>query len=348
MKIYLKFYKSRVGNARVSLDKPVIIQDLLGNIKSELSRKHAEPLSEFSELYFWDLGKLASGQIQVGDKLYIVTSNDMYVGTIDVHIKDFQGGIGDAIGWARQFKKAWDNPIGFKEIRHSAITPQLREKVDDAITTGTQVAPSFKLLRGEIDSEALTSSVRIAEPPLSEKNPIQSDIPEDKPLRAPSGPSQDVATGVANPISPKDSKLTILQSQILLVSMADHHSEREHESLVERFFEYLGYEYPTDIKYRVGHIDILINANSPNSMVVEVKRDWTLSKSDADVVNQAYRYATNKGSRFVVITNGDYYAFYDRLRGLSITENFDFAIKVSELSNQQQQLLLKYRKTSLT
>ena len=341
MKTYLKFYKSRVGNARISLDKPVVIQNLFANIKGELSRKHAEPLAEYTQLYFWDLGKQASSQIQIGDKLYIVTSNDLYVGVIDVHIKDFQGGTGDAIGWARQFKKAWDNPIGFKEIRHSEITPHLRHNIDDAIAAGARVAPSFILLRGSIENEPLSPGGAFSEPAPTEPE-IEITPPETLPE-----PPPIMGTGVGKPEVPQDLKLNTLQSQILLVSQATHHSEREHESLVERFFEYLGYEYPTDIKYRVGHIDILVNPDSENRLVVEVKRDWNLSKSDSDVVNQAYRYATNNGSRFVVITNGDYYAFYDRLRGLSITENFDFDIRVSQLGSREVRLLLKYRKNSL-
>ena len=82
-------------------------------------------------------------------------------------------------------------------------------------------------------------------------------------------------------------------------------------------------------------------------MVVEVKRNWDLSKKDKEVIDQAFRYATNHESRFVIISKGDYYAFYDRLRGLSIDDNFDFDLRLSAISARDIQLLKKYRKTSL-
>ncbi len=347
MKTYLKFYKSRVANARISLDKPVNIQDLLGNIKSPHSRKHAEPLADFTELYFWDLGKKASEQIRVGDRLYIVTSNDLYVGTIDIHIVDFQGGIGDAIGWARQFKKPWDNPIGFKSIRHTPITPQLHQRIQDAIHSGIQVAPSFQIITGDLGEGSTSPPRDKIEPPKHIPGPEEYGERPEPDTSSVEDAKESEPVQVPENVQPQDTQLKDLQDRVHLLRQASHHSEREHESLVERFFEYLGYAAPTDIKYRVGHIDVLINPDSSNSMVVEVKRDWQLSRNDKEVVDQAYRYATNNGSRFVIITNGEYYAFYDRLRGLSIGENFDFEIRISQLSPSDTQLLMKYKKSSL-
>ena len=92
MNYYLKQYKSRVANSGISLDRPISIQTLLGDIKSELSRKHAEPLSDFETLYFWDLGTKASKYVKVGDTLYIITKADIYYGVITIHIVDPPGG----------------------------------------------------------------------------------------------------------------------------------------------------------------------------------------------------------------------------------------------------------------
>ena len=125
MNYYLKTYKGRVANAKISLDQPIIIQTLLGNIKNHFSTKHSEPLAAFDSLYFWDLGKNASKHVKIGDTLYIKTQDDIYWGSIEVHIHDHEGGIGDAIGWARQFKSPWQNPIGLKGIKKTIITTKI-------------------------------------------------------------------------------------------------------------------------------------------------------------------------------------------------------------------------------
>jgi len=100
------------------------------------------------------------------------------------------------------------------------------------------------------------------------------------------------------------------------------HQERAHESLVEDFFCALGYEKHRDIKYRQGRVDISIwDGNNP-LVVVEVKKDWNLSLYNSPkAVKQAYNYALDQGARYVVVTNGDYYVVFDRLKGLSSSSN---------------------------
>lgn len=57
-------------------------------------------------------------------------------------------------------------------------------------------------------------------------------------------------------------------------------------------------------------------------LVVEVKPDWGLTQyKDPRAIQQAYNYALNHGVRYVAITNGDYYALFDRLKGLSYSSN---------------------------
>lgn len=347
MKFYLKQYKSRVGNAAISLAQPISIQSLIGDIKNELSRRHAEPLLDYSELYFWDLGKKASEFIRTGDHLYIITQDTVYHGTIEVVISDRQGGIGDAIGWARQYRRPWENPVGIRDLRLSPITPDFRVKIGDSLTRATHVAPNFYLLQNQL--------FKISE--FNQNNEVQLGAQEemitDKDLHGGSDPMEERISKTHPELQEQassttvDSQLLDLQDRVIVLQDAREHSEREHESLVERFFEYLGYHSPLDIKYRVGHIDVLINPNSRNSMVVEVKRAWNLTRSNSDVLDQAYRYANKKGSRFVIITNGNYYAFYDRFRGYSIDENFDFDLTILSIDDNDLQLLEKYRKLSL-
>ena len=71
-------------------------------------------------------------------------------------------------------------------------------------------------------------------------------------------------------------------------------------------------------------------------LVIEVKRDWNLNVTrNQDVVRQAYGYALENGVRFVIVSNGDYYAIFDRLRGLSFEDNLlgEFTLTALEESD---------------
>jgi len=345
MSYYLKRYKSPVANAKISLDQPIIIQTLLGNIKVEKSINNSRPLSSFEKLYFWDLGKKASEKIEVGDIIYIVTKSYIYMGLIEIHITDDDGGIGDAIGWYRQFTKPWVNPIGLSNVKKTVIDEKTNNILNDAINTSTKLTSSFYQLHRKIDfnQESVHHPVSIDE---DQRDKNKQDLTSYSSKQVNIDNHQPWVTQTSE-IFVEDANLTKLLDQLKLLQSSSHHSEREHESLVEKFFEFLGYSYPKDIKYRVGHVDVMVNEGSQNSMVVEVKRDWNLDRSSKQVVDQAFRYAVNCGSRFVIITNGDYYAFYDRLRGLSVSENFDFDFYLSKIQKNDIQLLKKYRKSSL-
>jgi hypothetical protein len=99
------------------------------------------------------------------------------------------------------------------------------------------------------------------------------------------------------------------------------HQERAHESLVEEFLVALGYRRHEDIKFRQGRIDLTLHIGGRPVLLFEVKRDWGLSFERADVLRQAYDYALTHGIRLVAVTNGDYYLFFDRLKGLSYESN---------------------------
>lgn len=115
--------------------------------------------------------------------------------------------------------------------------------------------------------------------------------------------------------------VSVIQSVEALRSDSKH-QERAHESLVEDFFCALGHAKHRAIKYRQGRVDITICAEDTPILLVEVKRDWDLGlqKSRGEIL-QAYGYALDQGVRYVLLTNGDYYLLFDRLKGLSIESN---------------------------
>jgi len=123
-----------------------------------------------------------------------------------------------------------------------------------------------------------------------------------------------------------------------------NHKERAHESLVEDLYKLLGYTPHEDIKYRQGWIDISIEGQQGPVIVTEVKREWSLSHDDDRAVNQAFGYALQAGARYVVVTNGDYYALYDRERGLSLAMNFLGDLRVTNLTSEGLGLIERLRK----
>lgn len=126
------------------------------------------------------------------------------------------------------------------------------------------------------------------------------------------------------------------------------HQERAHESLVEIFYDILGFAKFDDIKHRQGRIDITIECDKKKMVVNEVKRDWYLTRKNKKALNQAFNYALENGTRYVVLTNGDYYAIFDRARGMSYEEYFLGEFKLTELDGNGLKLIETLRKDRLS
>ena len=125
------------------------------------------------------------------------------------------------------------------------------------------------------------------------------------------------------------------------------HAERAHESLVEDFYMILGYKKIDEIAWRINNSDILIKADNKNLIVNEVKRDWQLNRHHTDVKKQAYNYALEMGIRFVVMTNGDYYAIFDRGTGYSYEDHFIGDFVLSKMTEDKLQYIDFIRKNIL-
>lgn len=129
---------------------------------------------------------------------------------------------------------------------------------------------------------------------------------------------------------------------------AKEHYERAHESLVEEFMVLLGYEKFTDIKYRHGRIDVCISVENRDLILFEVKPDWGLNyQTNQKVISQAYNYALEQDFRFVGITNGNYYAIFDRLKGLSYESNFIGEFVLTKLQSDDLKIINKIAKIEL-
>jgi len=122
------------------------------------------------------------------------------------------------------------------------------------------------------------------------------------------------------------------------------HAERAHESLVEDFFVALGHRKHKDIKYRQGRVDIALEKGDRTILVVEVKPGWDLSRyNGTSAIKQAYGYAHDQGVRYVLVTNGDTYILFDRLKGLSWESNLLGEFRLTALQEEDLALVERLR-----
>lgn len=136
-----------------------------------------------------------------------------------------------------------------------------------------------------------------------------------------------------------------LIQEINILKLDRDHKERAHESLVETFFVELGYTKHTEIQYRKGRIDISIAKDNKLVLVVEVKRDWNLkTKNKIKEQQQAYNYASEAGVRHIILTNGDYYIFIDKLQGLSYSDNIIGEFELTNLNKEGFEIIKKIKK----
>ncbi|MDP2905604.1 MAG: type I restriction endonuclease [Candidatus Omnitrophota bacterium] len=149
-------------------------------------------------------------------------------------------------------------------------------------------------------------------------------------------------------ISERPQWLESLINDIESLKNDPQHKERAHESLVEAFYELLGFKKFNDIKHRQGRIDISIEIQGKTIIVNEVKKDWNQSYRDKTTIIQAYNYSLESGARFVVITNGDYYAIFDKDKGRSYDANFLGDFQLSKLEKNDLGLIDLLRKDSIS
>ena len=160
------------------------------------------------------------------------------------------------------------------------------------------------------------------------------------------------APDIVSPQSPKKYEpdkallkgLAKLDDDIEALKIDREHKERAHEDLVQKFFKLLGYMDHTEIKFQQGRIDISIEMNGKPLIVIEVKKDWSLTKEDKKALQQAFNYSNDVGARFVIVTNGDYYAVYDKSKGWSYNDSFIGEFSVSDFQKIDYQILACLKK----
>jgi len=320
--MFIKIYSGVVGNTNKTLKKTVEISELISKLNDNYLISRLREFSGYGEINLWDLGKKAKSEICSGDYLCISCKDNIYFGQIIGVIEDKNGEIGDVVGWRRQFENPWSNVIMLKNVR---VVPK-EEKIPIFIKEHSvypyEIFKNFIKLEGK-EEDSFFNLIKAD----SQAYPIK--LPEKTQLVLPHW-----LKNIINDIKKLKASLT--------------HHERSNESLIERFFENLGYERFNDIIFRKGRIDISISIDNLPVIVVEVKRYWNLNvHSDCGVVRQAYNYALENGAKIVIITNGDYYAIYDRERGRTYNENLVGEFILTNLQISDLRLINSLRKDSL-
>ncbi len=159
MSIYLKKYKSRVGNAKISLEQAVPISQICSKLNEGTAKRVKDASGNNSSLYFWDFGKRASEHIKIGDIIIIQTEDELFWGNAITHLSDKKGEIGDSIGWSRQFETPWVNPIGFDKIQKSYVDVRINSELKKALLGGRELVKNFYAIRADFDINVLSKNI---------------------------------------------------------------------------------------------------------------------------------------------------------------------------------------------
>lgn len=320
--MFIKIYSGIVPNTSKTLKNSVKVSELISKLSDNYLISQLHEFEEYDEINLWDLGKKATEEISTNTILAISCKDNIYIGQIIKIIDDINGVIGDIVGWSRQFKTPWQNVIILRNVK---VIPR-EEKISNFIREHDKypyrIFKKFLKLKDEREKQFFEL---IKSPPL----PSASKVSEKTQLDLPKW-------------------LEEIIKDIKRLKTDTNHKERANESLIERFFENLGYERFKEIKFRIGRIDISISIEGKPIVVIEVKKYWNLNwKKDRDVVEQAYKYALNNGARLVIISNGDYYAIFDRANGYTYLDNLKGDFGLTGLKKDDLQLIYFLKKNNL-
>ena len=122
------------------------------------------------------------------------------------------------------------------------------------------------------------------------------------------------------PVPDLPSSLRLVVDDVQRLWNQEHSLERDHEHAVAQFLQALGYRAGEDIRFQRSNMDIVLAKDGRIFVVIEVKADRALASTHRNVIAQAFGYALQVGAPLVIISNGNYYAVFDRRRGLSLED----------------------------
>lgn len=359
--IYFIAAGSSSRNRQKSLDRPLDVAGLRQHLDAE-SQEQLRTIFEDDEfVYAWganrrgDLDKLVPGDYVIDVKNKIVVWVFLYgfmIETRDTRLQDY-------IGWDREKPEDQRRPYQFVYFLKSRQPTRHHEKVFFKRAFGLEEKPHW--LRAQTwfsDSKVRNAMERVNVRSLEAFLGIgETDVENNGSIAEPestitntviSKPSSTEDQGIEPPHEPvviePPEWLRPVVSQVQILKEDSGHQEREHEDIVASLFETLGYGRISDIKFRRGRIDVLVSVNNRPIFTIEVKADWSLSSKSGDYIRQAYNYALETGTAFVIITNGDTYVLFERGAAGTYKGDLQGEVRLTQLTADGLKMIESWRK----
>jgi hypothetical protein len=351
MGVYLIAAGISSDNRKKTLDKAWSIDQISGYVPAVVLEKLFESFPNGDGIYVWGANKEATlADVQSGEYAVDVKNTDIVrIFQFCFWYKSDHTRLQELFGWDEE--KPFDkqrpyeyvyflsNPIRSLRRHKSFLARAFNHESNAHWLDGQRYMSDLDIenallrtktntiheLLGIVDSGgssvlAEQNTVRISEPQVSSPTEIEA-IPEN------------------NNLSIRPTWLTpVIEMVEALIDDAEH-LERDHEDIVASFFEALGYRRVVDIKFRRGNIDIRIDRDGEPLFTIEVKADWSLTCKSTAVINQAYAYANEIGTRYVIITNCDQYCVFDRTAGMKYIEQLVGSFKLSALKEEDLKII---------
>jgi Type I restriction enzyme R protein N terminus (HSDR_N) len=346
-------------NRLKTLDKPHAV----GEICQFLSPKERDELKKFfndtDAVYIWGAGQKSFSELsQVNRDEYVVDVKNTKVIQIFKYcffIKAQNTRLRDVLGWDKEKNSDSRRSIDYVYFLKSPIPT--RRKTKTFFQTAFNLTSNSQWLIGQkyfTDNEVRAALKRTSCVSIEAFLGITNGLPN-----LPKNPNRNNSPGPAiiirrSPSETADSPtfdipawLEGLVGKVIALKNDPGHLERDHEDLVAALFELLGYQRIHDIKFRRGNIDIRIEKDNSPMITVEVKSDWGLSPDSRGALSQAYNYAHETGTPFVIITNGDRFCIYDRRQGMSYIDNLFADVTLTCMTQEAVNKLFLLRKDNI-
>lgn len=345
-------------NRKRTLDKSWRVEDVCGVLPQDVCDRVCAFFPEGNGVYLWGANKSSVPDLEkVCEYEYVVDVKNKEIIQIFEFCFWFKSSdtrLQERVGWDEEKPRNERRPFNYIYFLRNPTKTRRMKKVYFQRAFGLEQNPQWlvrQLYFGDRQvREALNRSGAISIEDflgITNANKSGNDHPQvfldDSPVCAVDDNQVESSIVQEKLLDPPEWLLPIIH-QIEVLRRDSDHLERDHEDLVANFFETLGYLRLADIKFQRGSIDIRIDDNNRPLVTIEVKADWALSSSSKSAIQQAYRYAVETGTPFVIITNGDCYCVYDRTKGLSIAENLIAEFQLTRLTESDLAIIIGMKK----
>ena len=353
MGIYLIAAGKSSDNRQRTLDKAWSIEQIAGYVPAVILQKLRTSFPTGQGVYAWGANKEADlADIRNGEYVVDVKNKDIVqIFQFCFWYKSDHTRLQNLFGWDEEKPMAERRQYKYVYFLSNPIRSLRRQKSFLARAFDFEANPQWLVRQRYISDQAVQNALlRTKTNTVHELLGItasgsSSILVEQSALRISEPPTPEIETPIEDtylPIRPAWIAPVIEMVEALIDDTG--HLERDHEDIVASFFEVLGYRRVVDIKFRRGNIDIRIDRDGEPLFTIEVKPDWALTCKNTAVLNQAYAYANEIGTKYVIITNCDQYCVFDRTVGFKYEDQLIGSFRLSSLMEEDLELIELLRK----